>query len=299
MQQFNNSKSNLMQNLIRRECSRGLLFLRKHWLVSLFVIVGGSYLFWRWADSNYGTTPCPPGVIRHAPHAITHETCPVAAQINGVKLAIPQHYLLGPKGYKGIDIWNAESYKKRPRTDSFDNELDNFAIKIRLSNFKPIVTFKDQVDYSSLGSLIGVPPPENRWIHVGIKTINSPYDFERTVQLWLRDKAKRGPFVLRPDSWKLKHYVSIQVPTVDDKTWAQTKQMEFFYDPNHWTTFISCQNAVVPTTHRQVKQCQLQFFLPTIQAIVNVDTLYDATDLARWHEIEREVREVIQSFIVP
>jgi hypothetical protein len=219
--------------------------------------------------------------------------------MNGVKLAIPQHYLLGPKGYKGIDIWNAESYKKRPQTNSFDNELDNFAIKIRLTNFKPIETSKDRDDYGKLGSLIGAPPPENRWIHVGIKTVNSPYDFERTVQLWLKDEPGWGPFVGQPESWKLKHYVSTQVPTVDDKTWHQTKQWEFFYDPVSWTTFISCQNDIVPTTHRQIKQCQQQFFLPGIQAIINVDTLYDAADLARWPEIEQEVRKVIQSFIVP
>ena len=98
------------------------------------------------------------------------------------------------RAYKGIDIWNAESYKKRPQTNSFDNELDNFAIRIRLTNFKPVETFKDRDDYGKLGSLIGVPPPENRWIHVGVKALYKHGTFQDTVSRWRKDEKGWGPF---------------------------------------------------------------------------------------------------------
>lgn len=90
--------------------------------------------------------------------------------------------------YKGIDIWNTESYKKRPQTNSFDNELDNFAIRIRLTNFKPVETFKDRDDYGKLGLLIGVPPPENRWIHVGVKALDMHGTFQDTDSRWRKDE---------------------------------------------------------------------------------------------------------------
>jgi len=96
--------------------------------------------------------------------------------------------------YKGIDIWNVESYKERPQTNSFGNELDNFAIRIRLTNFKPVETFKDRDDYGNLGSLIGVPPPENRWIHVGVKALDKHGTFQDTVSPWRKDEKGWGPF---------------------------------------------------------------------------------------------------------
>lgn len=274
-------------------------FLRAHWLTSLCVTVSIGFLVWRWADFTYGQTPCPAGVARHAPHEVTHETCPSLGQMNGVKLAIPQHYLLGPKGYKGIDIWNAESYKIRPKTNSFNNELDNFAIKIRLTNFKPIETFKDREDYGSRSSPAGPAPVEKRWIHVGVTATGKDLDFQPSVTGWLKDEVGWGPFIAKPDIFGLKHYVSAQIPTVDDKTWHQTQQWEFFYDSQRWATFISCTNNITPIIHREAKSCHQQFYIAEIPAFVDIDTLYDDADLARWPEIEREVRKVIQSFIVP
>ena len=274
-------------------------FLRRHWLISLFVAAGIGLLVWRWADFAHGQTPCPPGVARHARHEVTRESCPSLGQMNGVKLAIPQHYLLGPRGFKGIDIWNAESYKKSPKTNSFDNELNNFAIRIRLTNFKPIENFRDQDDYRKLGSLIGVPSPQDRWIHVGIDVNRYSHSFQPAVIRWIKDEAGWGPFIEQPDRWGLKHYLSKQSPAVDDTTWHQTTQWEFFYNSLSWTTFITCKNSIVPTVHRHIKLCELAFFIPEIQALVKVDTLFDDVDLARWPEIKREVSKVIQSFIVP
>ena len=268
-------------------------FLRANWLTSLFVVSSISFLVWRWADYAYGQTPCPSGVARHAPHEVTHETCPSLGRMNGVKLAIPQHYLLGPKGYKGVDIWNAESYKNRPRTNSFDNDLDNFAIRIRLTNFKPIETRTDRDDYGKLGSLIGVPPMENRWIHVGITSQTFTGSFARSVQLWLKDDAKRGPFSPASDFWGLKRYLSAQPRTPTNSQW------EFFHDPA-FETFARCENVLQRyPPHAPREACKLEFFIPELKALVDIDSFAERADLDRWPEIEREVRKVIQSFIVP
>lgn len=268
-------------------------FLRRHWLTSLFITASIGFLVWRWADFTYGQTPCPTGVARHAPHEVTREACPSLGRMNGVKLAVPQHYLLGPKGYKGIDIWNAESYKKRPQTNSFDNELDNFAIRIRLTNFKPIETFKDRDDYGKLGSLIGVPPPENRWIHVGITAFERDLNFKATVAGWLKDESSWGPFVRQPDAWGLSRYLSVQPLSAANSQW------EFLFDAE-FSRFVRCENSVLmfpPNSPRA--SCRLRFFVPEIKAQIDISNFGERADLARWPEIEREVRKVIQSFIVP
>ena len=268
-------------------------FLLRYRLISLFIIASIGFLFWRWADFTYAQTPCPTGVARDAPHEVTHETCPSLGRMNGVKLAVPQHYLLGPKGYKGIDIWNAESYKKRPQTNSFDNELDNFAIRIRLTNFKPIETFRDRDDYSKLGSLIGVPPPENRWIHVGVKALEKHGTFQDTVSRWRKDEKGWGPFALQPDVWGLKRYVFMQSLTPTNDRW------EFLYDSG-FGTFATCKHLLqLHPPHAPRESCRLEFSMLELKALIDIDNFGERSDLARWPEIEREVRKVIQSFIVP
>jgi hypothetical protein len=267
--------------------------LRAHWLISLFVTASIGFFIWQWTDFMYGQTPCPPGVARHAPHEITHETCPSLGRMNGVKLAIPQHYLLGPKGYKGIDIWNAESYKKRPQTNSFDNELDNFAIKIRLTNFKPIETTKDRDDYGNRSSPAGPAPVENRWIHVGIEANGYSQSFQPTVNRWIKDEKGWGPFKPVTDQWGMVRYLSAQLVTPTSSQW------EFLHDPN-FATLVICEHMLLRyPPHTPSLSCELMFFLHETKALIKVSGLNASADLARWPEIEREVRKVIQSFIVP
>lgn len=275
-----------------------LRFLRQRWLFSLLVTASLAFLVWRWADIHYGRSDCPRGVARHAPHPVTRETCPTLGQMNGIKLAIPGYYLLGPIGFKGIDIWNAESWKNRPKTNSFDNEFDNFAIRIRLTNFRPIESVEDKRDYEKLGSIIGPPPAENRWIHVGIQVWQHELNFRTAVAGWLKDQANRGPYEALPQVWQLNHYSASVKPSVDDTTWAQTTQWEFFYDPVAWRTFIYCRNVVTPTTHIALKQCTHKFFMDELRASVEIDTLYNETELASWAAREREVSKIIRNFVV-
>ena len=118
----------------------------------VLVVVGASYALKAIAE-NKEVPWCAPDAPRHAPHAMTGETCPVVGRMGKVKLAVPKHYLLGPFVYKGVDIWNAESFKNRPKQPTFDTEIDNFAIKIRQTNFKPIETQQDWTDYAKLGGM--------------------------------------------------------------------------------------------------------------------------------------------------
>jgi hypothetical protein len=272
-------------------------FLLTHCLTSLFITVSLGFLVWRWVDFAYGQTTCPVGVTRHAPHEITHETCPAIAKMNGVKLAIPQHYLLGPKGYKGVDIWNAESYKKRPEIYSFDNELDNFAIKIRLTNFKPIETFIDRESYSTHRPHIGPYPPEKRWIHVGIKALDPKNTveatFKQTVQRWLKDDAERGPFLEQPEIFGLTRYLSTQTAR------PFVHKNEFLHDPE-FSIFATCEHIVqISVPHEPRINCELNFRLPDLHASINIDGFTEFSDLARWSEIKLEISKIIHNFIVP
>ena len=242
--------------------------------------------------------PCP---VPLQEHAVNGKLCPRLGNMNGVKLAIPQHYLLGPTTYKGIDIWNAESFKNRPTNPTFANEIDNFAIKIRLSTFKPIETRKDRDDYAKLGAIVGVPSADNRWIHVGFD--RRDYIFCRgsmkcRFDRWLLDEAGRGPWSLQPTkAWGLAHYRTTRVV---DKNSMDSEATDLYYDPESQGTFITCFNgfAIAPPYTPRVS-CKHQFSIHEAKVEVVVDNIQSDADMARWAEIEREVKRVFQSFVVP
>ena len=224
--------------------------------------------------------------------------------MGGKRLAIPQHYLFGIKAYKGVDIWNAESWAKRPKNPTMESELDDFAIAIRLSDFRPRETSRDEADYRRLGSFIDVPPPENRWIEVGfvargVRDMSlADMNFKTTVQRWLRDEHNPpwGPFVRQPDIRGLTHYASVQPPRL---VLTAEPHREFFFDPDGYGTFISCETVVRPPPQNDLStHCQHSFFLPGIKARVEVDGVRDKADLARWKEIEANIRRIVHSFIV-
>jgi hypothetical protein len=98
--------------------------------------------------------------------------CPAIGNVDGVKLAIPRAYLFGPVTYKGDDIWKTTSAGGRKRRPSFANEIENFGILVRLSDFRPIETQRDREDYQNVESRMGpaVLPPQNRWILVGVNS---------------------------------------------------------------------------------------------------------------------------------
>ena len=226
--------------------------------------------------------------------------CPKVGRFGNTKLAVPQHYLLGPFVYKGVDIWNKESWEKRPKTPTFDNEIGNFAIKIRHTNFQPILSRQDWEDYGKLGSAIRAQPPENRWIHVGFETPANrhgtptiPYFYQMESTLGLQIY---GQLVLqREKAWGLDHYLGKTPPGRG----LNQVQHEFFFDSSTRKTKIHCKTwfrSAVP--HDLLTSCTHSFLTTDGEALVDISNIQDRSDIARWREVEQGLQEVYRSFMV-
>jgi hypothetical protein len=255
------------------------------------ILLVGAFITYCLAGTNENRSTCPVAMIDHA---ITGKTCPVVGRIGNVKLAIPNHYILGPVAYKGVDIWNAESYKNRPKHPALDTEIDNFAIKVRLNNFKPVENDKDFKDYDKLGEAGGwKQPPENRWVFIGFKNLDNQYNIKTHVNNWLKDDAKYGPFVKVESKWGLEHYASIQNAT------TQNDKHEIYYDPIFGKTFINCSHRLIAIPPNEpIMHCRFTLNLKEYQVEVNVGDIQFADDLARWNEIQETITKLFSSFII-
>jgi len=237
------------------------------------------------------------------------KTCPIVGRIGNIKLAIPQEYVLGPIAYKGVDIWKAESYKNGPKHPTLDTEIDNVAIRVRLSNFKPIESRKDLEDYEKLGKLEGWKQPfENRWIYVGLKTVNVAnrgYTMKSTFENWIKDTNFWGPFVKSPSIWNLDHYVSTQQPISQRNPYIQKGQFEFYYDSKTEDAFAYCENVLTLSpdgknpSNELISHCHINFLIRDMNIEASVSEINFKDDIARWAEIKQGIRRLVQSFIAP
>jgi hypothetical protein len=224
----------------------------------------------------------------------------VVGKMGDSKLAIPSEYLLGPIAYKGVDIWNADSYKNRPQHPTYDNQLDSFAIRIRQNDFKPIENVSDEQAFrESYESVRKLPRSTNRWILVGFDARHYPIDPANVVAERWHQMYEKGPFDREADVWGLAHYVSEKLPS-KDVTNGGGIQFEYFYDERQNSTFIDCQNTLrkVPP-YDPISFCEIWFNAPEIRAQVNIGNIRDRADLGRWREIKIGVLHVVHSFIVP
>ena len=242
---------------------------------------------------------CAPGVPRHAPHPVTGQSCPIAGNLHGTRLAIPAQYLAGPITFQGMDIWSAASVRAGPVHSTFDNAIDDFSIRVRQTNFRSIETPQDAADFARLGASAQPQPPENRWLMVDLdarKFSGTGGDFRAAVQNWLKDDAHWGPFVPDADRWGLAHYRSTRAPAA---TFGDT-QREFFYDREAGTTFIQCINVVSSLAPHDVNSlCELHFLMADLGLFVTVGNIQVKDDLADWKRMENGVRTVLDGFIVP
>jgi hypothetical protein len=266
---------------------------RHFWFTSLPVFAGLLLLL-----SCTDAQQCAPGVTPLPRNAITGEICPTVGRMGGAKLAIPSEFRLGPVAYKGIDIWRADSYKNRPEHPTFDNEIDTFAIRIRQTNFRPIETEVDEREYrQSYETVWGLPPADNRWIHVGFDARLYPVSAIKTADGWYKDDAHWGPYVKAADVWGLAHYVSVQRPSTDA---IHGDQVEYFYDAAGNSAFMFCRNTLrkVPP-YDPLSHCEIDFEVPKLMARADITNIRDKADLAKWREMREGVLRVVDSFIVP
>ena len=237
-------------------------------------------------------TVCPVPLVESE---VIGTTCPKVGRLGNVRLVVPQHYLLGPFTYKGVDVWDHRSFAKRPLTPSLEMEIDNFAVRVGVSDFQPVRTRADREEY--LAATRGRKGRGPRWIHIGFEAYDADAHGTKKAQLenWLRDtKTGWGPFARNAESsWGLEHYVSIQRPSVD------VIQRELFYDARTENTFIVCKNQLgVTPPHDLLTSCSHSFLLRDLKIRVAVDNIWHKDDLRSWEHIESSTRRLLMSFVV-
>lgn len=220
---------------------------------------------------------------------------PAVGNIAGIKLSISHHYLLAGVHYKGEEVWTGSQNPRPPRT--FDSEIEDFAMLLRLSTLQPITTKQDWADYQTYGQT-AYPRPDNRWLTMSFfprTYAANKGTLQPIVNRNMEDEPKWGPFILQDmDLYGLKHAKSKQQ---ENEKGSSSQTDEFFYDPTTWGTFIRCANY-----HRKVSpfdplsSCEHLFIVPELQTVVSVHCKKE--DLSRWREIEGAIRIIAHSFIV-
>lgn len=240
---------------------------------------------------------CSPDAPRHPPHAITGQTCPDIGRMGTTKIAVPQHYIDGPSFiYKGVDVWKADSYKNRPKKQSFDNEVSDIGINVRLTDFKPIENRKDKDDYYRFSSELKLEPVANRWIGVDIKY--PPIiatDLRIPLDRFVNSDVRPHLVKTKNPMWGLDHYVG-SMPSPEDGIGPVN---EVFYDAKTNGTLILCTNFLVrDPPHEMKSSCHLHFLDRKKNISFEVMGIQDISDLARWKEIHNGVIAVFESFVV-
>jgi hypothetical protein len=214
--------------------------------------------------------------------------------INGVKLSIPANYLMGGVEYKKN---NEKSIITKRSTPTFDSEINDFGIRLRLSNLEPIMTDNDWQEWLHPEKMHSHFIYEYEiWTIIGIYPGWYAPDGSLKSELsnWARDDSHWGPFVNQPKQvYGLKHSTSVQTPDGH----RVSGQYEYFYDDVTWATFIYCK-----TSRQQVPPfdtfttCHHDFIVPEIKAVA--DAIYTKKDLERWRTIEKKTKALVHSFIV-
>lgn len=272
------------------------------WVHTLIVFIFGAHAPLTFASSN----SCPPEAPLQKPDALTGETCPDIGRMGSTRLAIPRHYISGPSFvYKGVDIWNADSYKNRPKKQSFNLEIRSFAIRIRLNNFKPVENLADREDYyRAQNSVMALPPKNNQWISAEF-TYPSPFEEnQKPVNMrFILERYVNNPLGVWPkmvrqkDVSGLEHYMAEKPLSTDT---SEGEINEVFYDARSNRTLITCDNLlrhVAP--HDPLSFCHHYFYTAKGDISIEIEGIRDKDYyLSRWKEIENGVLAAFNSFVV-
>jgi hypothetical protein len=245
------------------------------------------------ALAYFGDSTAAQCAVQEVSHPFLGQTCPATGRIGNVSIAVPQEYLLGPFTYVGVDIWNSESYSKRPRNPTLMTPIANFAIRIGYPGFHPVNSRADREDYRN--NAFSMTRAGHRWIHAGFESYDVASKGTKREQLrrWLSDKGA-GPFDMDAHlAWGLQHYQSSPVQT------TVLPREEIFYDPRTEDTFIYCKTQLKATPEREpFTTCVHSFLIRQWKVRVSIDNIQSRDDLEHWKEVEDGLKKVFESFVV-
>src|SRR5262249_41523104 len=131
--------------------------------------------------------------------------------IKGIKLSIPQNYLLSGVHYRGDEVWKRSQAPPPVRT--FDSEIQDFSLLLRESNLQPVRNEQDRADYLEYGRTAN-PRPDNRWLTTEFLPdwfVVNEGKLQAVFDRYMKDEAKWGPFIPQDKNvYGMKHAVSTQ-----------------------------------------------------------------------------------------
>jgi hypothetical protein len=207
--------------------------------------------------------------------------------VNGVTLKIPRNYLIHSVAYVGE---SRDGMGPASAAATERSIIDNFGILLKTSTLQPITTAADKVEWRQA---FEKPLFSKTWMLVSFDNHypvpkDASHDRPAMIEEWgPYDQDKASPF-------GLKHFDSIQ--PVDRGNRGFHAHVEYFYDHDSLTTIV-CQTyrkKVEPYDTFDI--CEHHFFIPELNLMA--DAIYTKSDLPRWAEIAKRVKEIAHTFIV-
>src|SRR6185437_9847841 len=270
--------------------------IRRFLIFTILALLGCNWLFHAYAKTR---PECAVPLVQ-TPNVAPYygkKSCPIVGRIGNVKLKVPPYYAFPLVGYKGVDIWNAQSFKNRPKHPTLDTEIDNFSIRLRLTNFKPIESEKDLQDILKIGSQGYLKQPkDNRWFYAEFRKNNQKYTRKDQLNIWLNSNDPPGGFVRLNNIWGLEHYTSR--PRAMWTGSNLVERDEIFYDAENNSTFILCRIVENSMLAIETTWCEIDYSIPDLNVFVNADQINYIDEISRWKEIEENVNKIFRSFVV-
>ena len=225
-------------------------------------------------------------------------SCPALGSMGETRLAIPQHYLLGPIGYEGRDIWNPRSPETGLSQPDLNKQISSFSIKVRLETFRPIESAKDVEDFGKLGMAGGWDQPKaNRWLYVQFKYNKKKigYSKKEALKSWLNEKPGVVRYSQSDDVAGLQHFASLDQPMTMD-----APRRDLYFDSLNNSTLATCETIKIATNPgKTYSSCRIDFSIRQNSVFVTVQNISFLDDIKEWQAIEENARKAFESFVAP
>lgn len=210
-------------------------------------------------------------------------------EINGVRLSIPDNYLISPIDFRE-PVKPSDAGSSKVKSEYL--EINDFSILMRLSNFQPRISKQDEKDWLT-ASTRARPTFMASWLMVDFDN-RHPVDLSLPNEMPDRlhqDPANWGPYVRNQDLYHgLTHYESVK--SVDDDP---VGHVEYYYREGSHTTIVCNTERIKVAPFDTHDVCKHYFEIPELHLMA--EAFYTKSDLHRWNQIEAEVLKTVHQFV--
>jgi hypothetical protein len=219
---------------------------------------------------------------------------PGIGSIHGVRIMIPAEYKFFPVEYQGDEIWANPPRRHAPGPDV---PISSFSLLLHLPDFGPL----NSSNRASWAGLNGREAKRNEWIVTGGEPIDG---IGRDSSQWFSGFIGRMMGAesdwRRKQGWHFERQPGLVNGLVYEKkigpdySKISTDNIDIFYDANRSTTYIVCGAGV--TAPGGAHSCTQWFLIEKLGLLASA--YYTRANLDRWMEIQRNVVELVDSFVL-